>query len=328
MTEAASPSRPAEPRLLDRLRSALRTLHRSPRTEKAYVHWVRRFILFHGKRHPKELGEAEVNAFLTHLAVAGRVSPPTQNQALCALLFHYRHVLDRQLGELAPVVRAPHRRRLPVVLCPDEVRRVLAESQGAEKIYFTLLYGAGLRMIEGLHLRVKDLDFEQGVLVVRSGKGQKDRITVLPASLQAGLRDQLERARGIHAKDLAAGFGQVTLPYALAKYPRAPAEWPWQYLFPADHRILDPKTRREVRHHIHERTVQRAFRAAVLRAGISKPATLHCLRHSFATHLLANGYDIRTVQELLGHRSLKTTMIYTHVLNRGGRGVRSPADLL
>ena len=329
MNETAAAPRPAEPRLLDRLRGALRTLHRSPRTEKAYVHWVRRFILFHGKRHPKDLAEAEVNVFLTHLAVAGRVSAPTQNQALCALLFLYRHVLERALGELAPVVRAPHRRRLPVVLSPEEIRRVLAESQGAERVYFTLIYGAGLRMTEGLHLRVKDLDFEQGVLVVRSGKGQKDRITVLPTSLQAALRDQLERARGIHGKDLAAGFGQVTLPYALAiKYPRAPAEWAWQYLFPADHRIFDPKTHQEVRHHLHERTVQRAFRAAVQRAGISRPATLHCLRHSFATHLLANGYDIRTVQELLGHRSLKTTMIYTHVLNRGGRGVRSPADLL
>jgi integron integrase len=328
MTNVRS-ARSAEPKLLDRLRHALRTRHRSPRTEKAYVHWVRRFILFHGKRHPKELGEVEVNAFLTDLAVAGGVSPPTQNQALCALLFLYRHVLERELGELALVVRAPHRRRLPVVLSPDEVRRVLAQSEGPERVYFTLLYGAGLRMTEGLRLRVKDLDFDQGVLLARSGKGQKDRCTVLPSSLAADLRTQLERARAVHQKDLTAGFGRVTLPYALAaKYPRAPAEWPWQYVFPADHRVFDPKTQTQLRHHFHERTVQRAFRTAVLRAGIAKPATLHCLRHSFATHLLASGYDIRTVQELLGHRSLKTTMIYTHVLNRGGRGVRSPADLL
>ncbi|HEX4955066.1 MAG TPA: integron integrase [Thermoanaerobaculia bacterium] len=323
------PTATPQPRLLDRLRLAIRTRHMSPKTEKAYVHGVRRFVLFHGKRHPADLAEGEVNAFLSDLATRQRVSASTQNQALAAVLFLYRHVIGRDLGEPTGLIRAQRRRKVPVVLTPDEVKAVLARTTGVERLYMTLLYGTGLRVMEGLRLRVKDVDLAYEQITVRDGKGEKDRMTMLPSSLRPTLVEHLARVKALHEADLRLGFGRVALPYALArKYPNAPADWAWQWVFPATSRFLNVELGTEQRHHLHERTVQRAFKDAVRAAAIAKHATLHCLRHSFATHLLLNGYDIRTVQELLGHRHLKTTMIYTHVLNRGGRGVRSPADLL
>jgi integron integrase len=316
------------PKLLDHLRLEIRGRQLSRRTEKAYAGWVRRFVLFHGKRHPREMAEAEVNGFLAHLAADRNVSSSTQTQALSALLFLYRHVLRKELSELE-ILRPRRRRRLPVVLTKEEVRAVLGELSGQHHLVATLLYGAGPRLLEALRLRVKDLDFERLQLTVREGKGGKDRVTMLPGRISPTLKDHLAAVRRLHQRDRAQGFGRVELPGALArKYPQAPAEWPWQFFFPAPNRYRIAATGEERRHHLHERAVQKAFKAAVRRAGLSKHATCHTLRHSFATHLLANGYDIRTVQELLGHRSVKTTMIYTHVLNRGGFGVESPADLL
>jgi integron integrase len=275
------------------------------------------------------MAEPEINAFLTHLAVERKVSASTQTQALCAILFLYRHVLRIEIGELEGLIRAKRRRKLPVVLSVAEVKKVLGTMTGTPRLYAALLYGSGLRAMEGLRLRIKDIDFDSNEIIVREGKGRKDRRTVLPESLKPALRTHLDRVRAVHQRDLRDGWGEAPLPYALArKYPSAGRDWGWQYLFPASSRWRNRDTHQEGRHHLHERTVQRAFKAAVRQAGLAKPATLHCLRHSFATHMLANGYDIRTVQELLGHRNLKTTMIYTHVLNRGGRGVRSPADLL
>lgn len=318
-----------EPKLLERARQRMRATHLSFRTEKAYIHWMRKYILFHRKRHPSEMGEAEINAFLTYLAVEKRISASTQTQALCALLYLYREVLGRDVGELEGLVRAKRRRRLPVVLTREEVRRVLSELQGPERLFPTLLYGTGLRLLEGLRLRVKDVDFARSEITVRQGKGDKDRVTMLPASIQEELRRHLQGVELLHKKDLSDGFGRAPLPYALArKYSAAAAEWGWQFVFPAPHRSMDPRTGMWRRYHLHEQSVQRAFRRAVQRAGLAKPATCHTLRHSFATHLLMSGYDIRTVQELLGHKSLKTTMIYTHVLNRGGHGVQSPLDAL
>jgi integron integrase len=318
-----------EPKLLDRVRDALRVRHMSLRTEKAYLHWIRRYILFHGKRHPREMGEPEINAFLTHLAVEGQVSASTQTQALCALLFLYRIVLEREVGELEGLVRAKRRRKLPVVLTADEVKRVLAHLGSADRTFLSLLYGTGMRLMEALRLRVKDVDFAYDQITIRDGKGAKDRVTMLPASLKADLRDHLTKVRKQHEEDLRAGRGRVYLPDALSrKYPSAAAEWGWQYVFPAAGLSADPRSGEWRRHHLHERGLQRAFHDAVRAAGIVKAATCHTLRHSFATHLLMNGYDIRTVQELLGHRSVQTTMIYTHVLNRGGRGVQSPVDRL
>ena len=318
-----------EPRLLTRVRDALRARHLSLRTEKAYLHWVRRYILFHGKRHPDEMGEREVNAFLTHLAVEKQVSPSTQTQALCALLFLYRTVLERDLGELEGLIRAKRQRRLPVVLTQDEVRRVLAQLQGVERLLLSLLYGTGMRLMEGLRLRVKDVDFSLHQILVREGKGAKDRVTMLPLSLAPELQDHLRTVRRLYEKDRMEDRKGVALPYALEKkYPRAGEEWAWQWVFPAPDLSRDPRSGQIRRHHLHERGIQRAFRAALSKVGIAKAASVHTLRHSFATHLLMGGYDIRTVQELLGHKDVKTTMIYTHVLNRGGRGVQSPIDLL
>lgn len=318
-------SRP--PRLLDRVRLALRSRHYSRRTEDAYLGWIRRFIIFHGKRHPAEMAEHEINAFLTHLAVDGRVSASTQNQALAALLFLYKHVVERRVGDLGEVVRARRPRRLPVVLTRDEVRQVLGRLRGDRWLMASLLYGSGLRLAECLALRVQDLDFERREILVRDGKGSKDRVTMLPGSLVEPLRAHLEQVRAVHAADISAGWGRVALPEALArKYPNAPGEWRWQWVFPQEGRWTNPRTGEQGRHHHDDSILQKAVRRAVIDAGLVKRATCHSFRHSFATHLLDTGYDIRTVQELLGHQDVRTTMIYTHVLQRGGRGVKSPAD--
>ncbi len=321
---------PEPPRLLDRVRTAVRTRHYSRRTEEAYVAWSRRFVLFHGKRHPAEMGAAEVNAFLSHLAVEGRVSASTQAQALSALVFLYRHVLDDPLPWIKDLVRAGRRRKLPVVLTRDEVRALLGAMKGTPRLVAAILYGGGLRLLEALRLRVKDIDFAARLLVVREGKGAKDRRTMLPNSLQDPLRSQIESVRRIHRKDLAAGRGEVWLPNALErKYVNAGREFAWQYVFPASRLSVDPRSGIERRHHLDESAVQRAVKEAVREVGIDKQAGCHTLRHSFATHLLEDGYDIRTIQELLGHADVKTTMIYTHVLQRaGGRGVRSPLDAM
>ena len=317
----------ARPRLLDQVRHALRLRHRSPRTESSYVHWIRRFILFHGKRHPAELGEEAVRDFLTHLAVDVHVSASTQNQAMNALVFLYREVLERELGDFSSRVRAREPERLPVVLSRGEARALLAQLRGVEWLVAGLLYGAGLRLLEALTLRVKDVDFERRELRLRQAKGAKDRVALLPEATRAPLQQHLIAVRQLHARDLAAGFGAVPLPGALErKYPNAPREWAWQWVFPATRRYFDPDADTERRHHLHETVIQRAVKRAVASAGIAKPASCHTLRHSFATHLLETGTDIRTLQELLGHRSVQTTMIYTHVLNRGGRGVKSPLD--
>jgi integron integrase len=318
---------PQQPRLLDSLRDRIRLKHYSIRTEHAYVNWVRRFILFHGKRHPKELGAADVEAFLSHLAVAGRVAASTQNQAKSALLFLYKEVLGLELPWLKNVENAKRPQRLPVVLGREEVASVLGRMNGLNGLIARLLYGSGLRVMEAVRLRLKDLDLERLEIVVRDGKGGKDRVTMLPASLVSALRAQLAVARALHIRDLAEGFGAVWLPFALErKYPNAAREWAWQYVFPSDRLSTDPRSGTIRRHHVDEQGVQRAMRRALREAGVHKPATPHTLRHCFATHLLQSGYDIRTVQELLGHADVSTTMIYTHVLNRGGRGVVSPLD--
>ena len=318
---------PAPPRLLDQVRAQLHLRHYSPRTESAYVQWIRRFILFHGKQHPLTLGTRHVAVFLTHLASHERVSASTQNQALNALMFLYGPVLQRDLEALGSFVRAQKPRRLPVVLTQAEVRAVLEQLEGGARLVASLLYGSGLRLLECLELRVKDVDFAQREIRLRQGKCRKDRVAPLPEACVAKLEEHLVRVRALYETDLREGYGGVLLPDALSrKYPNAPREWGWQWLFPAGRRYADKAARVERRHHVHETAIQRAVKRAVGAAGLAKPAGCHTFRHSFATHLLASGYDIRTVQELLGHRDVKTTMIYTHVLNRGGRGVRSPLD--
>ncbi len=317
------------PKLLVQLRQAIRLHHYSPRTEEAYAGWVRRYVRFSGMRHPAELGTADVTRFLTSLASAGRVSASTQTQALSALLFLYRQVLGCEIASLGSVVRASAPARLPVVLTREEVRAVLDELKGAPRLAALFMYGSGLRLLEALQVRVKDLDFTTGEIVVRRGKGGKDRVTMLPECLVGELKAQLDRVRRLHQRDLASGAGSVPLPGAFhLKSPGAAKEWGWQYVFPATRRYADPARGVRYRHHLHESVVQRAVKRVVLELGIPKRATCHSFRHSFATHLLQDGYDIRTVQELLGHRDLATTMVYTHVLNRGGLGVRSPADRL
>lgn len=315
------------PRVLDALRDQLRLRHRSLSTERSYVGWVRRFILFHGKRHPAEMGRAEVEAFLTDLATGREVAASTQNQALNAILFFYRHVIGRELGTLGEVVRARRPVRIPVVLTVDEVERVLARLEGESRDVALLLWGGGLRLLEALRLRVQDVNFERRELRVRDGKGRRDRLTVLPERAVDPLRARIGAALALHSRDRAEGYGEVELPRALArKYPRAGFEPGWQWVFPADRLSACPRTGRVGRHHLFETTIQRHVREAGVRAGVMKRVTPHVLRHSFATALLEHGYDIRTVQELLGHQNVATTMIYTHVLNRGGRGVLSPAD--
>jgi integron integrase len=317
------------PTLIDVARDALRTRHYSRRTEKAYVGWIRRYVSFHGKRHPREMGAPEVTRFLTALAVEAKVTASTQNQALGALLFLYRNVLGVELPWLDELVRARRPRRLPIVLSRDEVGAVIAQLRGTPKLMACLLYGSGMRLLECARLRVKDVDFEANHVVVRGGKGDRDRLTVLPRIAQEPLRRHLESVRRRHERDAAAGAGWVELPSALGrKYPNAGREWAWQWVFPATRLYRDRETGQRRRHHLHETVLQRAVREAIRAAGITKPAGCHTFRHSFATHLLEDGYDIRTVQELLGHRDVTTTMIYTHVLNRGPGAVRSPADVL
>lgn len=316
-----------KPRLLDQVRQQIRVRNYSIRTEAVYAEWVKRYIRFHHYRHPLEMGGAEIEAFLTHLAVKRNVAGATQNQALAALLFLYKEVLKVDLPWLNGIVRAKKPKHLPVVLTRDEVSRVLTQMSGVKWMVATLLYGSGLRLLEALRLRVKDVEFARGEVVVRDGKGQKDRVTMLPRTLVEPLREHLGLVEALHQQDLAEGFGRANLPFALArKYPNAAADWAWQFVFPSGNRSVDPRSKGIFRHHVHEKTIQRAIREAVRSAGVIKPATPHTLRHSFATHLLESGQDIRTVQELLGHADVKTTMIYTHVLNRGGLGVLSPLD--
>jgi integron integrase len=322
-----SPAHAPKPRLLDQVREAVRARHYSRRTEKAYIHWIKRYIFFHGKRHPAELGASEVTAFLTSLAVHDKVAASTQNQALSALLFLYREVLSVELPWLDDVIRAKRPQHLPVVLTRDEVRAVLQRLDGAPRLMALLLYGAGLRLLECCRLRVKDVDFATNQIVIRHGKGGKDRVTMLSAAVKAALIAHLERARKQHQADLRHGAGWVELPSALTrKYPNAGRDWGWQWVFPATRMYVDRLTAQRRRHHLHESVLQRAVKDAVRGAGIAKPATCHTFRHSFATHLLEESHDIRTVQELLGHSDVSTTMIYTHVLNRGPAAVRSPAD--
>ena len=320
---------PSRPRLLDRVRDRIRLKHYSLRTEQAYIDWIRRFIHFHGKRHPEEMAAPEVEAFLTYLAVERSVAAATQNQAKSALLFMYKEVLEIELPWLEGVEQAKTPVRVPVVLTRSEVANVLGQLTGTHNLIGRMLYGTGMRIMEAMRLRVKDIELSRHEIVVRDGKGAKDRIAMLPLGIEDALRRQIELARVLHQRDLHEGFGAVHLPTALArKYPNAAREWGWQYAFPGQHRSLDPRDGEVRRHHISDQAFQRAMRQVVRDVGLSKPATPHTLRHSFATHLLESGYDIRTVQELLGHADVSTTMIYTHVLNRGGRCVVSPLDSL
>lgn len=315
------------PRLLDRVRASIRSRHYSIRTEKSYVDWIVRFIKFHDRRHPREMGGPEVEQFLSHLAVDRRVSASTQNQALAALLFLYREVLSQDLPWMKDVVRAKRPQRLPTVLTRGEVENLLSHLDTRFELIVRLLYGTGMRLMEALRLRVKDVDFARGEIVIRSGKGDKDRLTMLPESLIDPLRKHLRIRQALFEDDLAKGQAEAYLPEALAvKYPNAAREWRWQYLFVAARLSKDPRSDAVRRHHVDEKLIQQHVREAAKRSAIVKPVSPHVLRHSFATHLIEGGYDIRTVQELLGHKDVKTTMIYTHVLNRGGRGVRSPLD--
>ena len=316
-------------KLLDQVSEVMRFKHYSIRTEQTYREWIKRFVVFHQKRHPREMGAFEIERFLSDLAVRAKVAASTQNQAFNALLFLYRQVLHQDVGQIEGVERAKRPERLPVVLTREEVERVLAVMSGTYQLMARLLYGAGLRLMECVRLRVKDVDFGQNQILVRDGKGFKDRVTVLPALLQDSFKDHLKRVKILHEQDLARGNGKVYLPYALErKYPSANRDWGWQYVFPAAGVSRDPRSGREQRHHVNEQRLQRAVKEAIQASGIVKPASCHTFRHSFATHLLEAGYDIRTVQELLGHNDVSTTQIYTHVMKKPGIGVRSPLDSL
>lgn len=322
-----TPSLPREPRLLDQVRDLLRRKHYSYRTEQVYLYWIRHYIFFHHKRHPREMAEPEIAAFLSYLAADRRVSASTQNQALNAILFLYKQVLEKNIGLIQGVVRAKRPERLPVVMTPEETRMVLGRLSGREWLMACLMYGAGLRVMECLRLRIKDVDFGLNQIFVRDGKGGKDRVTTLPAAVIPALRQQMEEVKRVRESDLADGYGEVSMPFALErKYPNAARELAWWYVFPSSCRSRDPYSGRSKRHHLDVSVIQRAVKHAVRAAGLSKPATCHTFRHSFATHLLAAGHDIRTIQELLGHNDVSTTMIYTHVLSKGARGVASPLD--
>ena len=326
MKADSSTDAPKVKKLLDQVRDAIRTKHYSYRTEQTYVDWITRFILFHNKRHPAKMGVPEAQAFITFLAVERHVSASTQKQALSAVLFLYRHVLDKPL-DVADIIRPENAAHLPTFLTHAEAMAVIGKMSGTPLLMAKLLYGSGLRLMECLRLRVKDIDFGNHQIMVRDDKGENDRMTVLPDSLIPALQTHLEDVKALHQKDLREGFGQVSLPYALErKYPNAPKEWPWQYVFPASQRSTDPLSGKIKRHHLDESVLQKAVRQAAGLAGLSKPVSPHTFRHSFATQLLQNGYDIRTVQELLGHKDVKTTMIYTHVLQRGAGAVKSPLD--
>ena len=323
----ALPDTPHSPKLIEQVVARLRVKHYSLRTEKVYVDWIKRYIWFHGKRHPQEMGAVEVEAFLSHLAVERSVAASTQNQAKSALLFLYKEVLQIELPWLDNITQAKAPKRLPVVMTEKEVQSVLARMDGSVWLIASLLYGSGLRIMECLRLRVKDVDFARCEILVREGKGFKDRVTILPSSLVQMLKQHLERVKVLHGEDLTKGFGDVYMPMALEKkYPSAGKSWGWQYIFPSRNFSTDPRSGVVRRHHADEKAIQRSMKKAVTAAGITKLATPHTLRHSFATHLLQSGYDIRTVQELLGHSDVSTTMIYTHVLNKGGKGVISPLD--
>jgi integron integrase len=325
----STPAQPFEPKskLLDQMRDIMRLKHLSYRTEQAYISWTKRFIVFHGKRHPKDMGAAEIRAFLTHLAVHEHVAASTQNGALNALLFLYRHVLRQPFPDLGEIERAKRPRRVPTVFTQEEVQQLLPHLTGVPHLMASLLYGAGLRLQECVRLRVQDVDFAYRQITVRDGKGAQDRVTMLPQSLVAPLQRHLSKVKLVHEEDLLAGYGEVYLPYAFArKDPSAGTSWGWQYVFPAAQRSVDPRSGIMRRHHVSETVLQKAVRGALRRSGIQKRGSCHTLRHSFATHLLEHGYDIRTVQELLGHKDVSTTMVYTHVLQRGGKGVRSPLD--
>jgi integron integrase len=322
-------SKPTASPFLEKVRGAIRIRHYSIRTEQAYIAWIKQFIVYFGKRHPDEMGDIEVSAFLTYLAQKRHVAAATQNQALNALVFMYRYVLDKPLGELQSLVRAKEPKRLPVVLSQQEVARLLSQLSGIYWLIGCLMYGSGLRLMESIRLRIKDIDFSQRALFVRNGKGGKDRVVTLADELLVPLARHLESVKTFHERDISEGFGQVYLPFALAKkYPNAASEWCWQYIFPAQRRSLDPRSNIERRHHINESSVQKAIKQAVRLARINKPASCHTLRHSFATHLLKSGADIRTVQDQLGHQDIRTTQIYTHVINRGGMAVKSPLSLV
>jgi integron integrase len=324
-----TPSIPQAPKLLEIVREKIRVKHYSIRTETQYLQWVKRYILYHNKRHPRDMGGKEVEAFLSHLATHGHVSSSTQNQALSALLFLYREVLEQNLPWMDDVIRAKKPQRLPVVLSKQEVVKILACMQGTHGLIARLLYGTGMRIMECCRLRVQDIDFDRGELLIRNGKGAKDRVTMLPNTLIEPLKAHLAWRKALFDEDSAKGMAEVFLPDALdKKYVNAATSWVWQYVFCSGSYSVDPRSGRERRHHLDEKLVQRAVKKAVTNAGINKPATPHTFRHSFATHLLEGGYDIRTVQELLGHSDVATTMIYTHVLNKGGRGVSSPLDVL
>jgi integron integrase len=315
-------------RLLDQVRHVIRKKHYSIRTEQAYTDWIKRFILFHDKKHPKDMGENEISEYISFLAVKRNVAASTQNQALNAIVFLYKQVLKRELGDFGSMERAKRPKRLPTVLTKNEADLVLAVMSGTNALMTKLLYGCGLRLMECLRLRVKDIEFEGNQVMVRDGKGRKDRVTMLPIQLKPQLIEHLRRVRIIHEQDLKRGFGEVYLPYALSrKYPNAAKEWCWQYVFPSKKISKDPRSGKFRRHHAYETALQRAVRNAARSVGISKPVSPHTFRHCFATHLLEAGYDIRTVQDLLGHKDVSTTMIYTHVLNKGGMGVKSPLDM-
>lgn len=317
----------SQSRLMDQVREVIRVHHYSIRTEEAYCQWIRRFIYFHNKRHPRDMGEAEITAFLTHLAVNRDVSSSTQNQALSALLFLYKKVLGLELEWMDDVIRAKRPKKLPVVLSRSEVDRLIAALPGHSRLWARLLYGTGMRLIESVRLRVQDIDFDYRQIMIRSGKGNKDRVTVLPDRLFEPLQAHLEKVRALHEQDLREGFGRVYLPFALnRKFATADRDWAWQYVFPSKKRSVDPRSGITRRHHLNEKNLQRHIRQAAKDAGINKRVTAHVLRHSFATHLLESGCDIRTIQDLLGHKDVSTTQIYTHVVKRGGLGVRSPLD--